>query len=299
MEHNHGHEHNSGEINRVFLIGIGLNLAYVLLQVIIGLRISSLSLLSDAGHNFLDVSGLALSMLALKLTRTKATRKFTYGFKKSSILISLLNTVILLISIGAIGYESIFRIQHPEELPGKTIALIALIGIIVNGGSAFLFFKERDKDLNIKSAFLHLFSDTLISLGLVFGGILIFFTNWYWIDPLLSLVICSVIVWSTWNLLKSSLYLSMDGVPDGLDTDQIKSLILNVEGVEDVHHLHIWAISTNENAMTGHLVVSKEASSDKISRIRTDVKHKLKGLNIQHCTLETESGNILCEDENC
>jgi cobalt-zinc-cadmium efflux system protein len=144
-----------------------------------------------------------------------------------------------------------------------------------------------------------LFSDTLISLGLVFGGILIFFTNWYWIDPLLSLVICSVIVWSTWNLLKSSLYLSMDGVPDGLDTDQIKSLILNVEGVEDVHHLHIWAISTNENAMTGHLVVSKEASSDKISRIRTDVKHKLKGLNIQHCTLETESGNILCEDENC
>lgn len=299
MEHNHGHEHNSGEINRVFLIGIGLNLAYVLLQVIIGLRISSLSLLSDAGHNFLDVSGLALSMLALKLTRTKATRKFTYGFKKSCILISLLNTVILLISIGAIGYESIFRIQHPEELPGKTIALIALIGIIVNGGSAFLFFKERDKDLNIKSAFLHLFSDTLISLGLVFGGILIFFTNWYWIDPLLSLVICSVIVWSTWNLLKSSLYLSMDGVPDGLDTDQIKSLILNVEGVEDVHHLHIWAISTNENAMTGHLVVSKEASSDKISWIRTEVKHKLKGLNIQHCTLETESGNILCEDENC
>ena len=238
-------------------------------------------------------------MLALKLTRTRATRKFTYGFKKSSILISLLNTVILLVSIGAIGYESIFRFQHPEELPGKTIAFIALIGIIVNGGSAFLFFQERDKDLNIKSAFLHLFSDTLISLGLVFGGILIYFTNWYWIDPLLSLIICSVIVWSTWNLLKSSLYLSMDGVPEGLDTDQIKSLILNVAGIEDVHHLHIWAISTNENAMTGHLVVSKEASVDQISRIRAEVKQLLKTLNIQHCTLETESGNILCDDENC
>ena len=299
MEHHHDHEHHSGEINRVFLIGIGLNLVYVVLQAIIGLRISSLSLLADAGHNFLDVSGLALSMLALKLTRTKATRKFTYGFKKSSILISLLNTVILLVSIGAIGYESISRFQHPEELPGKMIALIALIGIVVNGGSAFLFFRERDKDLNIKSAFLHLFSDTLISLGLVFGGILIYFTNWYWIDPLLSLVICSVIVWSTWNLLKSSLYLSMDGVPEGLDTDQIKSLILNVVGIEDVHHLHIWAISTNENAMTGHLVVSKEASSDQISKIRAEVKQLLKTLNIQHCTLETESGNILCDDENC
>jgi len=299
MEHHHDHSHHSGEISRVFLVGIVLNLAYVVLQVILGLRIGSLSLLSDAGHNFLDVSGLALSMLALRLTRSKSTSKFTYGFKKSSILISLLNTVILLVSIGAIGYESIFRFQHPEKLPGITIAVIALLGILVNGGSAFLFYKDRDKDLNIRTAFLHLFSDTLISLGLVLGGVLIYFTNWYWIDPLLSLLICSVIVLSTWNLLKSSLYLSMDGVPEGIDAAQIKCLVLSVKGIVDVHHLHIWAISTNENALTCHLVVSNDATSDQVAIIRMEVKRKLRELNIQHCTLETETSDLLCDDEKC
>ena len=227
MAHNHsdqnhaGHSHSHAPVitnlNNAFIIGIVLNLGYVIIQIVIGLKINSLSLLSDAGHNFLDVAGLALAMIAFKLSKSKSTEKYTYGYKKSSILISLLNAVILLISIGAIGYEAIFRFQNPQPLPGIIIAIIAAIGIVINGVSAFMFFRDRESDINVKAAFLHLASDALVSLGLVFGGIIIYYTHLYWIDPLLSLIICGVIIVSTWGLLKNSLRLSLDGVPDNVD----------------------------------------------------------------------------------
>ena len=258
-----------------------------------------MSLLSDAGHNFLDVSGLVLSMLAFRLTKSKATKNYTYGYKKSSILISLFNTILLLISIGAIGYESFIRFQHPEQLSGKIVAGIALVGILINGTSAFLFFREKDKDINLRSAFLHLFSDTIISMGLVIGGILIYYTHLYWIDSLLSVAICLVIVWSTWNLLRNSLQLSMDGVPTDVDMEQIIAAVQGVEGVESVHHLHVWAISTQENALTGHLVVSSKFSSKEINSTRQAVKRRLLTLKINHSTLEIESGEQPCGDENC
>ena len=298
MEHSH-HKEQVVQVNKAFVAGIVLNLAYVVVQIIAGLKINSMSLLSDAGHNFLDVSGLVLSMLAFRLTKSKATKNYTYGYKKSSILISLFNTILLLISIGAIGYESFIRFQHPEQLSGKIVAGIALVGILINGTSAFLFFREKDKDINLRSAFLHLFSDTIISMGLVIGGILIYYTHLYWIDSLLSVAICLVIVWSTWNLLRNSLQLSMDGVPTDVDMEQIIAAVQGVEGVESVHHLHVWAISTQENALTGHLVVSSKFSSKEINSTRQAVKRRLLTLKVNHSTLEIESGEQPCGDENC
>ncbi len=299
MEYNHDHSPKIENLNRAFFIGIVLNLAYVFIQVIIGLKINSLSLLSDAGHNFLDVGGLALSLLAFKLSKTKATEKYTYGYKKASIIISLLNAIILLISIGAIGYEAIFRFQNPEPIPGKIIAIIAVIGIFINGISAFMFFRDKDKDINVKSAFLHLLSDTLVSLGLVFGGIIIFYTKLYWIDPLLSIIICIVIIVSTWSLLKDSIRLSLDGVPENIDFAKVEQAGKSIDGVLDFHHIHIWAISTTENALTGHLVVSKNLTSEQIYAIKDKLKHELEHLNIGHKTIEIETDEKNCEDEKC
>jgi len=299
MAHNHsdqnhaGHSHSHAPVitnlNNAFIIGIILNLAYVIIQIVIGLNINSLSLLSDAGHNFLDVAGLALAMIAFKLSKSKSTEKYTYGYKKSSILISLLNEVILLISIGAIGYEAIFRFQNPQPLPGIVIAIIAAIGIAINGVSAFMFFRDRESDINVKAAFLHLASDALVSLGLVFGGIIIYYTHLYWIDSLLSLVICGVIIVSTWGLLKKSLRLSLDGVPDNVDIQEVKNKVLKMEGVKNFHHLHIWAISTTQNALTGHLVVSNDFSMLEVVNLKRQIKHELEHLNIHHSTLETET----------
>jgi len=298
-KHSHSHVPEINTINNAFIIGIVLNLAYVIIQIVIGLKINSLSLLSDAGHNFLDVAGLALAMFAFKLSNSKSTEKFTYGYKKSSILISLLNAVILLISIGAIGYEAVFRFQNPQPLPGSLIAIIAAIGIVINGVSAFMFFSRREKDINIKAAFLHLASDALVSLGLVAGGIIIYFTHLYWIDPLLSIIICLVIIASTWSLLKGSLRLSLDGVPENVSLQKVKDKILSLEGVKDFHHLHIWALSTNQNAMTGHLVISGDLSNSQVADLKHTIKHELEHLNIQHSTLETETDSEICEEEVC
>ena len=302
-EHSHsGHHHGPAEItslNKAFIIGIVLNLLYVLIQIIIGLRINSLSLLSDAGHNFLDVAGLALAMLAFRLSKSKTTEKYTYGYRKSSILISLLNAVVLLISIGAIAYEAAFRFKYPEPLPGTTIAIIAAIGIGVNGISAFMFFKDKENDINVKSAFLHLLSDAIVSLGLVVGGIIIYYTKLYWIDPLLSILICLVIIASTWNLLKDSLRLSLDGVPENVDIQKIKEAALKIQGVLEIHHIHVWAISTSQNAMTGHLVLRQSVSKMEEHLIKANFRHELEHMNIKHVTVETEWMDEDCKVKEC
>lgn len=306
ISHNHSHEgHNHGkvialtDISNAFIIGIILNMAYVIIQVLVGFRINSLALLSDAGHNFLDVGALALSLLAFKLNKAKASHKYTYGFKKSSILISLFNAVILLVAIGAISYETIFRFKNPQPLPGLTVAVVSAIGIFINGISAFMFFRNKDKDLNIKSAFLHLAADAAVSLGLVIGGVVMYYTHIYWIDPLLSLIVCAIIIVSTWNLLKDSLRLSMDGVPDNIELEKIKTCALKVKGVIELHHIHIWAISTTENALTAHLIVDEASTMQQIQNIKAEVKHQLEHENIQHATLETETKRIGCDGINC
>lgn len=291
MEHHHDHATPAvSSLNKAFIIGIILNMAYVLIQVVIGLDIHSLSLLSDAGHNFLDVAGLALAMLGFRLSKSRPTEKYTYGFRKASILVALFNAVILLISIGAIAYEAVLRFQFPEELPGTTIAIIAAIGIFINGVSAFMFFRDKAHDINVKSAFLHLLSDALVSLGLVIGGIIIHYTHLYWIDPLLSLIICMVIIASTWNLLKGSIRLSLDGVPENVDVHKIREAALATEGILAISHIHVWAISTTRNALTANIVLAEQTSLQQAQTIKDHLKHNLEHLNIHHCTIETVPG---------
>jgi len=300
LRHSNNHvTHGITGLNKAFIIGIVLNLVYVLVQVIIGLTINSLSLLSDAGHNFLDVAGLALAMIAFRLSTSQSTDKYTYGYKKASILISLFNAVILLVSIGAIGYEAVFRFKNPEPLPGNIIAIVAAIGIFINAGSAFMFFRNKDKDINVKTAFLHLVSDALVSSGLVAGGIIIYYTHLYWVDPLLSIVICFVIIISTWSLLKDSIRLSLDAVPSNVDMKKVKEEVIKTNGVKDFHHLHVWGMSTTQNAMTGHLVVSDNLTNEELTILKSKIKNTLEHLNIQHTTLEIEFENQQCAEPKC
>jgi cobalt-zinc-cadmium efflux system protein len=303
MEHEHSHNHLQSvtltKVNRAFIIGISLNLLFVIVEVIVGLFVNSLSLLSDAGHNLADVGALALSLLAFRLLKVKSKEQFTYGYRKVSILVALLNSIVLLISIGAIVYEAILRLSHPEPLPGITIAIVAGFGIVVNSLSALMFLRDKDKDINIRSAYLHLMNDAAVSLGIVIGGFIIFFTNWFWIDSLLSIIISGVILFSTWQLLRDSLRLSLDGVPEGIRIDDIKANALKVNGVKDLHHIHVWAISTNENALTAHLVLSQGTTNEQEQKIKHELKHELEHQGIQHITLETERENESCETEEC
>jgi len=303
--HSHGHHHHHHtvdikHVNRAFVIGIILNFLFVVIEVVVGLNIHSLSLLSDAGHNLGDVAALSMSLIALRLMKVKANEKYTYGYKKTTIIVALLNAAVLLISVGAIGYEAIHKIFVPEPfLPGKTISIVAAIGIVINTITALLFFRNKDSDLNIKGAFLHLLSDAIVSAGIVIGGIIIFYTHLYWIDAALSIILAIVILVSTWQLLKDSLRLSLDGVPDNIDMNDVKAHVNKISGVKDFHHIHIWAISTTENALTGHIVVEKDTDMVTIEKLKHNVKHELEHLNIKHATLEVEMENTACEEQDC
>ena len=297
--HDHGHSHSHvielKTVNTAFIVGIVLNLAFVVVEVIAGFIINSLSLLSDAGHNLADVASLGLSLFAFRMLKVKSNATYTYGYKKTTVLVALLNGGILLISIGAILYESVQRLIEPEPLPGRMISIIAAIGILINGLTAMLFFRSRENDLNIKSAFLHLAADAVVSAALVVGGIVIYFTSWYWIDPLLGIGVAIAIVFSTWKLLKSSLRLSLDAVPQGINLNAVKETVEKIRGVRDFHHIHIWALSTMENALTGHVVLDHEIGIEEQEKIKKEIKHQLLHSNIQHVTLETETETLACE----
>ena len=296
--HSHSHIMELSSVNTAFITGIILNLAFVLIEAIVGIAIHSMSLLSDAGHNLADVASLGLSLFAFRMMKAKSNTIYTYGYKKTTVLVALLNGGILLVSIGAILYESVHRLILPEPLPGKTISIVAAIGILINTITALLFFRNKESDLNIKGAFLHLMSDAVVSAALVVGGIIIIYTKWYWIDPLLGIVVAVVIVFSTWNLLRDSLRLSLDAVPLGIDLRAVKSAIEKISGVQDFHHIHIWALSTTENALTGHVVLKKGIGIEDQEKIKGDIKHKLLHLNIQHVTLETETESLACETKH-
>ncbi len=298
MEHNHTyHQDFPGTLIKVksaFIVGISLNLLFVVIEVVIGLFVNSLALLSDAGHNFVDVVALALSLLAFRLMKVKSNEQYTYGYRKTSILVALFNAIILFVSIGAIVYEAAHRMFNPSPTSGETIAIVAGIGIVINSTTAIMFLRNKDKDLNLKSAYLHLVSDALVSLGVVIGGIVIFYTNWFWIDSIFSIGIAIVILFSTWRLLKDSVRLSLDGVPDYISMDDIKATAMSVKGVKDMHHIHIWAISTTENALTAHLVLQQDTTTEEEQQIKKVLKHELEHKNIHHITLETEK-----ESEDC
>lgn len=300
MHHDHDHHHHNvdlKEVSRLFIIGIALNLIFVVIEFGAGFFSNSLALISDAGHNLSDVASLALALGAFKLLSFKATEKFTYGYRKGSILISLLNAIILLIAVGSIGYESIFRFFSPQPVKSSIIIWVAAIGIVINSLSALLFLRNKEKDLNIKGAYLHLVVDALVSVGVVVSGIIIAYTEWYWIDPLISLIIMMVIIMSTWNLLSDSLSLSLDAVPKNIEIETIRKAALKLSGIKDIHHIHVWAISTAENALTAHLVLNEAISHQEISSLKDKFKHELEHLGIQHATIETEIAD--CDDDHC
>ena len=284
-------------MNRAFIVGIALNFLFVIIEVIVGLSIHSLSLLSDAGHNLADVGSLALSLLAIRMSKVKPNTKYTYGYKKTTILVALLNAVVLLVSIGAIGYEAIHRFLNPEPISGTTIAIVAAIGIVINTGTALMFLRGKENDLNVKSAYMHLMSDALVSVGLVIGGIVIFYTNWTWVDPILSILIAATILFSTWSLLNHSLRLSMDGVPHGIDFNHIQQIIKQQKGIKNIHHVHIWAISTTQNALTAHLIFEDNLADEQIAALKKHIRHELEHENIQHATFETETTD--CNEADC
>lgn len=296
MSHEHSHQHshaiNAESLNKAFIIGIVLNLAFVVIEFAAGFWFDSLALLSDAGHNLSDVVSLVLALLAFRLAKVKANERYTYGYKKSTILVSLLNAVILLVAVGAIVIESIHKLNNPAVVPGGAIAWVAGVGVLINAFTAFLFMKDKEKDLNVKGAYLHMAADALVSVGVLVAGIIISRTGWYIIDPIIGLIVAVVILISTWNLLHDSLRLTLDGVPTSIDSQKVVKAIRALPGVDDVHHIHIWAISTTENALTAHIVLKQPESMQEVKHL---IRHRLEDFGIGHATLEFEVPGEHCE----
>jgi cobalt-zinc-cadmium efflux system protein len=287
--HNHSHNPDFEHSNRrAFVIGICLNLAFVLAEIIAGLIYNSMALLTDAGHNAGDVASLVLSLVAYWMTKKKSSPVYTYGYKKTTVLAALVNAIMLLIAIGILGYESVTRLFKPEMVKGGVIAWIAGAGIVINGISALLFYHSKEKDLNAKSAYLHLLADAFVSLGVVVAGIVMSYTKWYWLDPAIGLTIMIVILVSTWNLLRQSFKMTMDAVPPGIELKEIKNIILRVPYVKNVGHVHVWPLSTTENALTAHVVVDEVLHFDEKLRVVENIKHELEHHNIHHSTIELE-----------
>jgi len=292
MSHSHDHSHTHShavEIDnssrKVFVIGIALNMAFVLAEVIAGIAYNSIALLTDAGHNLSDVASLLISLVAFWMAKRKSTATYTYGYKKTTALAALTNAVILLIAIGILGYESFQRLFHPEPVSGNVIAWVAAVGIIINGLSAFLFFRQKH-ELNSRAAYLHLLADALVSLGVVAAGITISYTGLYWIDPAIGAIIMVVILLSTWGLLRDSFKMTIDAVPTGVELEEIKKLILSVEYVKEVYHVHVWSLSTTENALTAHVVLDESLPFETKLKIVKEIKHTLEHNNIHHSTIE-------------
>ncbi len=284
---NEPHKHDLGEnASRAFAIGMVLNIAFVAVELFYGYYSHALSLVADAWHNLGDVAGLGISLFALKMAGAKPSFKYTYGYSKGTILASFLNSVILLLAIGSIGYEAFHRFRYPVAPQWETISWVATLGIFINTATAFLFMHKQE--LNSKAAFLHMVADAGVSLGVVLGGFLIHWTNYLWIDPAISILICLVIIWGTWGVFKNSLRLSLDGVPENVEMEKIKSAAMEMPFVKDIHHLHIWAMSTSKNALTAHLTLTQQISETESAKLREDLKHKFLHLNIQHATLELE-----------
>lgn len=297
--HSHHHHHHAGEVkspNGIFIFSIALNLAFVAIEAVVGFVENSLSLLSDAGHNLSDVFSLLLVLFSFWLSKIHSSKKYTYGLKKSTVLISLLNAIILLVAVGAIIIESIHKFKEPAEVNGIAVSWTAFVGIIINGLTVLLLMRGQKSDINVRGAFLHMVADTLVSVGVVVSGFIITLTGWNAVDPIVSIAIAAVILVSTWNLLAESITLSLDGTPQGIDHEHISSLITSCPGVTDVHHIHIWAISTTRNALTCHVVIS---DMEKMEEIKKEIKTRLKAAGITHATIETESCRSHCDEHDC
>lgn len=304
MGHNHGHGHHSHShevfnYNRAFIIGTTLNIGFVIVEAVFGFLTNSLALTADAGHNLSDVLGLLLAWGASWLVRRRPTSRYTYGLRRSSILAALLNASFLLIAMGAIATEAIQRFFNPTPVNGSTVIGVALVGIAINGVTAWMFMSGRERDLNIKGTFLHMAADALVSLGVVLAGIAILTTGWLWFDPVVSLIIVAVIVVGTWNLLRDSVNLALDAVPEGIESQAVRTYLAELPGVVEVHDLHIWAMSTTEAALTAHLVMPVGKPDDAfLTRISMELHDNF---GIEHTTIQVETGNFVqpCDQKTC
>jgi cobalt-zinc-cadmium efflux system protein len=281
-----GDVHAPRNVGTAFAIGIGLNLTFVAVEFVYGVLGNSMALLADAGHNLSDVLGLIIAWVASVLTKRPPSSRYTYGLGGSSILAALFNAVILLLAVGAIAWESILRLFSPEPVASITVMTVALVGIVINGLTAWLFASGRKGDLNIRGAFLHMAADAAVSAGVVVAGVVILFTDWAWVDPLTSLAIVGVIVWGTWSLLRDSFAMSVDAVPGAIDPQAVRRFLESCPGVSAVHDLHIWPVSTTENALTAHLVLPGGHPGDEfLTSAATELKRQF---GIGHTTLQIE-----------
>ena len=287
--HGHAHVHAPADFGRAFLIGMVLNTAYLAVEAGYGLASGSLALVADAGHNLSDVLALGAAWVAQSLGRSRPTQRYTYGLRRLSILSALGNAAALLIVTGAIAWEAIRRLLHPEPTAGLTVIVVALGGVVVNGVSAALFASGGKGDLNVRGAFLHMAGDALVSLGVALAGAAILFTGWRWLDPLATLAVSAVIVAGTWSLLTESLKLALDAVPPGVDAQAVRDHLVAAPGVSEVHDLHIWAMSTTDVALTAHLVRPGAPPDDALLRgLADELRHRF---GIGHATLQVECGD--------
>jgi cobalt-zinc-cadmium efflux system protein len=254
--HHPGHSHAPADFGRAFAIGIVLNILFATAEAAAGLIYDSMALLADAGHNFSDVLGLAVAWVGAGLSKRPPTRRFTWGYRGSSILASLANALLLLVALGAIVLEASSRFADPPPAPGRAMVVVAAIGVVVNLATALLFLRGRKRDLNIRGAYLHMTADAGVSAGVVAAGLLILWTGASWIDPAITLIIAAIIFWNTWGLLKQSVFMSLGAVPEGIDPEEVESALAAMPGVTAVHDLHIWPMGTADTVMTAHLVVA-------------------------------------------
>ena len=286
--HDHLHSHALANFGKAFAIGIALNVIFIVIEAFYGSWSHSLALLADAGHNLSDVLGLGLAWGASVLVRQQPSPTKTYGYRRSTILAALFNAIFLLVAVGGIAFESIQRFGSPSAPSGVTVMMVAAVGIAVNGVTALLFLSGRNHDLNIKGAFTHMAADVVVSLGVVGAGFMILLTHWEWIDPLVSLIVSAVIVVGTWDLLRDSVNLALDAVPEGINLDEVQTYLHSIESVTDVHDVHVWAVSTTETALTAHVVMEKPSSDALISKICGELHQQF---GIEHSTLQIEQGD--------
>ena len=287
MSHDHhDHSHAPATFGRAFAAGIALNLGFVAVEAAYGIASNSMALLADAGHNLSDVLGLAIAWMAAHLAGFPPSARYTFGLKGSTILAALFNAVFLLVAVGAIGWEAILRLFNPAEVAGKTVMIVAAVGILVNGITAWLFARGSKGDLNIRGAYLHMVSDAAVSAGVVLAGLVILYTGWLWLDPVVSLVIVAVIVWGTWGLLRESLAMSLNSVPKDMDPAVVREFLKSQAGVAAIHDLHIWHMSTTDVALTAHLFMPSGHPGD---IFLMDITRELSAHHgIHHVTLQVE-----------
>ncbi|WP_051334986.1 cation diffusion facilitator family transporter [Bradyrhizobium sp. Ai1a-2] len=290
--HDHaGHSHAPDDFGRAFAIGAALNTAFVIAELVFGYAANSLALISDAVHNLSDVFSLLLAWGAAWLAGRRPTETHTYGYRRASILAALFNAGLLLVAVGGIAVEAVNRLREPAEVAGWTVVWVAALGVLINGGTALLFMRGRHGDLNIRGAYLHMAADASVSLGVVIAALVIMSTGWLWIDPAISLVIALVVLVSGWGLMHDSVNLALDAVPRGIELVAVKEFLRTLDGVSEVHDLHIWAMSTNETALTVHLVRPGGHDDAFLHHVCAELSHRFK---IHHATLQVEADGAAC-----